>query len=110
MIVKVHVDFGEIEGPWLAALREDAAVDTGQLVLLVDGDRNACLGIVQKVDDDAGLIYVEPDWTTWIGHAEKWEIRTALSQGVALAPFSSRGSQSSATTIDVASPMSIRYA
>ena len=92
-MIKLHVDFGETDdGPWLIALREDGpAVETGQLVLLVDGDRNACFGTVQKVDDPAGLIHVEPDWSTWIAHASKWEIRTALSQGAAGARFYTNG-------------------
>lgn len=112
MMMKINVDFGEVEGPWLAALREGEVSDavTGQVVLLVDADRNACYGTVQKIDETMGLVYVEPDWTTWIGHAEKWEIRTAMSQGIAQAPFCRPDLRTTAPSIEVNAPMSIRYA
>jgi hypothetical protein len=35
-----------------------------QLVELVDGDGNLCLGFVVRVNPNA-LIYVRPDWSSW---------------------------------------------
>ena len=36
-----------------------------ELVELFDGDCNTCLGLVDRIDQSNGLIYVRPVWDSW---------------------------------------------
>ncbi len=46
--------------------RVDSPLHMNELVQAYDGDDNQLVMSVDELDDDRGLVYLRPDWSTWI--------------------------------------------
>jgi hypothetical protein len=66
-LLRLRTDFNDLYSDMAAVLIETVnglLPNIGDIVLLYDADANTCQGRVVEIA--AGLIYVDPDWDTWV--------------------------------------------
>jgi hypothetical protein len=67
--MRVRVDFNAEtpEGTFRALLsRLDGMVSPGDLVEAYDADGDRMVVAVDEIDEGHGLVYLSPDWSTWV--------------------------------------------
>lgn len=67
--MRVLMDFNAetADGRFFArAARLESPVRSGERVQTYDEDDNQLVMVVDELDEDRGLVYLRPDWPTWI--------------------------------------------
>jgi hypothetical protein len=67
--MSIYIDYNAetVDGKFFARLsRLDRAVSPGETVETHDEDKNQLAMIVDEVDEAGGIVYLRPNWSTWI--------------------------------------------
>ncbi len=70
--MSIYIDYNAemSDGRYSARLsRLETLVSVGQVLQTSDEDRNRLVMVVDGFDETRGLVYLRPDWTTWVDDA-----------------------------------------
>jgi hypothetical protein len=87
--MRIYIDYNAetADGRFFARLaRLDERVELGRVVQTHDDDGNGLVMTVDEIDEDNRLVYLRPDWSTWVdGDSPRMEI-TAGAIGLGRVP------------------------
>ncbi len=89
--MRIYIDYNA-EGPdgrfYARSARLDGPVSLGEVVQTFDEDDNGVVMIVDEIDEGNGLVYLRPEWSTWVdgGSLARMTAPVRVAQG--LVPFS----------------------
>jgi hypothetical protein len=67
--MRIYIDYNAetADGRFFARLaRLDERVELGRVVQTHDDDGNGLVMTVDEIDEDNRLVYLRPDWSTWV--------------------------------------------
>jgi hypothetical protein len=98
--MRVLMDFNAetVDGRFFARTsRLEPPVQPGQLVQAYDEDDNQLVMVVDEFDEDRGLVYLRPDWSTWIdggsGSMASPEVGSATGRTASVMPSTTRAAR-----------------